>query len=269
MKGNMSHENSGNNAKDDSTSVSLKQDTIRENKSNQSLDSNHSDLYDFNMGKSQYGIRRNAMDSHDIYLIEQLVLTDPTFECHRKSLSEKSSTKPYNKTSISSDSSVSKTHDDNVSNKPRRITSRSMCDTENVMVRPRSQTISSVPSSLTTKNTIGRWLRQGLGYGRTTNLGRVGNNRSITESAKPRPQPQPQPQPAKVANTPPSSSSSSSSSSSIRSRAFYMANTFVSGGGGGGESKVVIDNDTQSGTKSSSSSTTLLLSSSSLSLSSS
>ena len=56
---------------------------IKENQSTQSFDSNQSELYDVVVPLIS-GIRRNAMDSHDISTIETLVFTDPIFQRHRK-----------------------------------------------------------------------------------------------------------------------------------------------------------------------------------------
>ena len=56
---------------------------IKENQSNQSFDSHQSELYDI-VVPLDCGIRRNAMDSHDIQEIEKLVFQDPIFQRHRK-----------------------------------------------------------------------------------------------------------------------------------------------------------------------------------------
>ena len=93
-QGYISHDNSArgkftpvNSARDGSLSsrAILKQNTIHEVLSNQSLESNQSEMHDF-VAPLQRGIRRNAMDSDDINQIEHHVFTDPIFERHRKPL---------------------------------------------------------------------------------------------------------------------------------------------------------------------------------------
>ena len=201
----------------------LKQNAVIEN-SIQTLDFNQSEHHVF-VVPLQYGIRRNAMDSHDIHQIKTIVLTDPIFERHRSlSLSEKCNITTSTKTSLSS---VSGKHDNLTSYKPMRTTSPSISDHEHIKVRPRSSTLSSVtapssPSSfIAEKHDIGRWLRQfGLGYGTTTttHLDPFDHNK-IEECTKPQPQQQTTVIP------------------SIRSRAFLMAISLS----GGGETKVAVD----------------------------